>query len=58
MDAHEFLITALEGMKDDESVTEWQVRQLAIEQYPRLITDEDLETIDGWFSTSDDNEGD
>ena len=52
MTAYEFLMATLEAMKTAE-VAEWQVRELAIEQYGKLLTKDDLETIDGWYEEND-----
>ena len=46
--AHTFAMTTLDAMKD-ASVDEWQVRALALKLYGTVLTDADLETVDGWY---------
>lgn len=43
-----FIMDTLEAMKD-ASVDEWKVKSTALLFYPRILTENDLETIAGWY---------
>lgn len=47
---HDFVFKTLETMKN--RLDEYQVRAYALSWYSKsVLTDEDLATIDGWYST-------
>lgn len=52
---HNFVIKTLSTMKS--RLDEYQVRAYALSWYSKsVLTDEDLATIDGWYSTETTNE--
>lgn len=49
---HDFVFKTLETMKN--RLDEYQVRAYALSWYSKsVLTDEDLATIDGWYSTEE-----
>lgn len=52
---HDFVIKTLSTMKN--RLDEYQVRAYALTWYSKsVLTDEDLATIDGWYSAEEDTE--
>lgn len=52
---HDFVFKTLETMKN--RLDEYQVRAYALTWYGKsVLTDEDLATIDGWYSAEEDEE--
>ena len=52
---HDFVIRTLSTMKN--RLDEYQVRAYALSWYSKsVLTDEDLATIDGWYSAEEDEE--
>lgn len=52
---HNFVYKTLETMKN--RLDEYQVRAYALSWYSKsVLTDEDLATIDGWYSVDEDEE--
>ena len=52
---HDFVIKTLSKMKS--RLDEYQVRAYALSGYSKsVLTDEDLATIDGWYSAEEDEE--
>lgn len=52
---HNFVIKTLSTMKN--RLDEYQVRAYALSWYSKsVLTDEDLATIDGWYSAEEDEE--
>lgn len=52
---HDFVIKTLSTMKN--RLDEYQVRAYALSWYSKsVLTDEDLATIDGWYSAEEDEE--
>ena len=52
---HDFVFKTLETMKN--RLDEYQVRAYALSWYSKsVLTDEDLATIDGWYSAEEDEE--
>lgn len=52
---HDFVIKTLSKMKS--RLDEYQVRAYALSWYSKsVLTDEDLATIDGWYSAEEDEE--
>lgn len=52
---HDFVIKTLSTMRN--RLDEYQVRAYALSWYSKsVLTDEDLATIDGWYSTETTNE--
>lgn len=52
---HDFVLRTLETARNN--LNEYQVRAYALSWYSKsVLTDEDLATIDGWYSTEETNE--
>lgn len=52
---HDFVIKTLSTMRN--RLDEYQVRSYALSWYSKsVLTDEDLATIDGWYSAEEDEE--
>lgn len=52
---HDFVIRTLSTMRN--RLDEYQVRAYALSRYSKsVLTDEDLATIDGWYSAEEDEE--
>lgn len=52
---HDFVLRTLSTMKN--RLDEYQVRAYALSWYSKsVLTDEDLATIDGWYSAEEDTE--